>query len=37
LETLQPCFHGRAEASVGRQAVASGKQLDVATRLREMW
>ena len=37
LKTLDACFHGRAEAGVGRQAVVSGKQLDVAARLREMW
>jgi DNA helicase-2/ATP-dependent DNA helicase PcrA len=37
LKTLQPCFHGRAEASVERRVVVPGKQLDVAARLREMW
>lgn len=37
LKTLDACFHGRAEAGVGRRAIVSGKQLDVATRLREMW
>jgi DNA helicase-2/ATP-dependent DNA helicase PcrA len=37
LKTLHACFHGRAEASIGPRAVVSGKQLDVATRLREMW
>ena len=37
LKTLDACFHGRAEANIGPRAVVSGKQLDVATRLREMW
>ena len=37
LKTLDTCFHGRAEAGVGPRVVVSGKQLDVATRLREMW
>jgi DNA helicase-2/ATP-dependent DNA helicase PcrA len=37
LKTLDACFHGRAEANIGPRAGVSGKQLDVATRLREMW
>ncbi|MDH3273254.1 MAG: ATP-dependent helicase [Gammaproteobacteria bacterium] len=37
LKTLVTCFHGRAEAGVSQRVVVSGKQLDVATRLREMW
>ena len=37
LKTLDTCFHGRAEAGVGSRVVVSAKQLDVATRLREMW
>ena len=36
LETLQPCWHGRAE-SAARRAAASGRRLDVAAKMREMW
>ena len=36
LETLNPCWHGRAETSAPR-AAASGRRLDVASRMREMW
>jgi DNA helicase-2/ATP-dependent DNA helicase PcrA len=37
LETLQACFHGRAEAGTGRRVVTTNRQMDVAARLREMW
>jgi DNA helicase-2/ATP-dependent DNA helicase PcrA len=36
LETMAQTFHGRP-ASTGRLAPATDKQLDVASRLREMW
>lgn len=35
--TMEGCFHGRAEASVGRQISKSSRHLDVAARMREMW
>jgi DNA helicase-2/ATP-dependent DNA helicase PcrA len=37
LETLQPCWHGRAETAVRRPAADSGRQLDVASKMRQMW
>lgn len=37
LQTMQPCFHGRTEHGAPRQQITSGKRLDVASRMREMW
>jgi len=37
LDTMQPCFHGRAEHGAQRQQFNSSKRLDVAARMREMW
>ena len=37
LETMEGCFHGRPEASLGRQVSNSSKRIDVAARMREMW
>ena len=37
LATLQPCWHGRAESALQRAAADSGRQLDVASKMREMW
>jgi DNA helicase-2/ATP-dependent DNA helicase PcrA len=37
LETLQPCWHGRAETAVRRPVADSGRQLDVASKMRQMW
>ena len=37
LETMQQCWHGRSEASAQRHMPRSGRQLDVASRMREMW
>jgi DNA helicase-2/ATP-dependent DNA helicase PcrA len=37
LDTMQQCWHGRSEVSVSRQSPQSNRQLDVATRMREMW
>jgi DNA helicase-2/ATP-dependent DNA helicase PcrA len=37
LETLQPCWHGRSEATSQDERAASGRQLDVAARMRGMW
>jgi DNA helicase-2/ATP-dependent DNA helicase PcrA len=37
LDTMQQCWHGRSEVSVNRQLPQSSRQLDVATRMREMW
>ena len=37
LETMRQCWHGRSEASVNRHWPQSDRQLDVTTRLREMW
>ncbi len=36
LDTLQQCWHGRSEAA-SPGAVAAGRQIDVASRMREMW
>jgi DNA helicase-2/ATP-dependent DNA helicase PcrA len=37
LETMDRCFHGRADAGTTQQLVRSDKRLDVASRMREMW
>jgi DNA helicase-2/ATP-dependent DNA helicase PcrA len=37
LQTLQPCWHGRGEAESQLGGAVSGRQLDVAARMREMW
>jgi DNA helicase-2/ATP-dependent DNA helicase PcrA len=37
LETMQQHWHGRSEALANRHVPQSDRQLDVATRLREMW
>ncbi|MDH4047462.1 MAG: ATP-dependent helicase [Gammaproteobacteria bacterium] len=37
MRTMQASFHGRSEATSVRLVPGSGKQLDVAGRLREMW
>jgi len=37
LETLQPCWHGRAESAAQRAVAESGRQLDVASKMRQMW
>ena len=37
LGTLEPCWHGRAETNTQDNAAASGRQLDVASKMREMW
>jgi DNA helicase-2/ATP-dependent DNA helicase PcrA len=37
LETLQPSWHGRAEAAARRAVAESGRQLDVASKMRQMW
>jgi len=37
LETMEGCFHGRAESDTARLQVRSNKRIDVASRLREMW
>ena len=37
LDTMRQCWHGRSEASVNRHLPQSDRQLDVATRMREMW
>ena len=36
LGTLQQCWHGRSEATSGRQTV-SARRIDVASRMRDMW
>ncbi len=36
LGTLQQCWHGRSEAA-SPGAAAAGRQIDVASRMREMW
>ncbi len=36
LDTLQQCWHGRSEAA-SPGAAAAGRQIDVASRMREMW
>lgn len=37
LETLEKRFEGRSEARAGQFGRRSGRQIDVASRLREMW
>jgi len=37
LDTLQPCWHGRAETAMQGAAAVSGRQIDVASKMREMW
>ena len=37
LETLQPSWHGRAESAAQRAVAESGRQLDVASKMRQMW
>ena len=37
LDTMRQCWHGRSEASVNRHLPQSDRQLDVTTRMREMW
>ena len=37
LDTLDKRFEGRPEAQAGQFGVRSGRQIDVASRLREMW
>jgi DNA helicase-2/ATP-dependent DNA helicase PcrA len=37
LDTMDRCFHGRAEANTAQQLLRSDKRLDVASRMREMW
>jgi len=37
LETLQPSWHGRAESAARRAVAESGRQLDVASKMRQMW
>ena len=37
LGTLQQRWHGRGEAAPGRAGAVSGRTLDVATRMRDMW
>lgn len=37
MQTVQACFHGRAEPGTARLASRTGKQLDVAGRMRDMW
>ena len=37
LETMEGCFHGRAEPDTARLQVRSDKRIDVASRMREMW
>jgi DNA helicase-2/ATP-dependent DNA helicase PcrA len=37
LATMQPHFFGRCEPPAARQVPASGRRLDVAGRMREMW
>jgi len=37
LDTFKQCWHGRAEAASPDAGAVSGRQLDVATRMREMW
>ena len=37
LDTLQQCWHGRSEAAPGSTGAVSGRTLDVAAKMREMW
>jgi len=37
LETMESCFHGRAESDTVRLQVQSDKRIDAASRIREMW
>ena len=37
LETLRPCWHGRAGAAARRAVADSGRELDVASKMRQMW
>ncbi|MCH7636335.1 MAG: ATP-dependent helicase [Proteobacteria bacterium] len=37
LDTMQQTFHGRDESGEFRQVARSGKRLDIAARMREMW
>ena len=37
LGTLEPCWHGRAETNTQDTSAVSGRQLDVASKMREMW
>jgi DNA helicase-2/ATP-dependent DNA helicase PcrA len=37
LDTLQQCWHGRSEAAPGSASAVSGRTLDVAAKMREMW
>ncbi|MDH3909402.1 MAG: ATP-dependent helicase, partial [Gammaproteobacteria bacterium] len=37
LETFKQRWHGRAEATSQDAGAVSGRQLDVAARMREMW
>jgi DNA helicase-2/ATP-dependent DNA helicase PcrA len=37
LETMQQCWQGRSEATVNRHLPQSDRQVDVASRMREMW
>ena len=37
LGTLKQCWHGRSEATSQDAVAVSGRQLDAAARMREMW
>jgi DNA helicase-2/ATP-dependent DNA helicase PcrA len=37
LETVQQCWHGRSEAASGSASAVSGRTLDIAAKMREMW
>ena len=37
MATMRPCFRGRSEAGIGNRRSQSGTQIDVASKMREMW